>query len=91
MRNAKEINYNLYKLNYLVWSDVYCYGKNNYIDFRTFKNNLVVLNGNNKEGKSSVIDILMLVLFNVVIRGNKKHIINKKEKTGYVKLSFNID
>lgn len=90
LQNVQDINYISYCLNYMVWSNVFCYGENNYIDFKDFNNDLVVLNGNNKEGKSAVIDILLLILFNYQPRGNKQDIVNKSTKKGNIKLSFSI-
>ncbi len=90
LQNRREINYTNYTLSYLKWSNVLCYGENNYINFDDFTNDFVVLNGNNMSGKSSVIDIIIRVLFNENYRGHKNDIINKKKKTGYIELCFNI-
>lgn len=90
LQNRTETNYARYKLLYLVWNNVYCYGEGNFIDFRNFKHNIVLLNGRNKQGKSSVIDILLRVLFNEAERGYKEDIVNKHCKQGTIKLSFEI-
>lgn len=90
MQNKKDINYTSYTINYMTWSNIFCYGENNYIDFRTFKQDIVLLNGKNKFGKSSVVDILIIALFNECTRGYKDDIVNKRKKRGHIKLSFNI-
>jgi exonuclease SbcC len=90
LKNRSESTFTTYKLNYMCWSNILCYGPNNYIDFRNFKHNIVMLSGKNKEGKSSVIDILIRVLFNECVRGYKDAIINKTKQKGSIKLSFNI-
>ena len=60
-----NLNYNekyKWKLNYLCWNNLYCYGKHNYINFNNL-NGLSVIIGKNKTGKSSIIDILIFALF----------------------------
>jgi DNA repair exonuclease SbcCD ATPase subunit len=90
MRNRNPINFTTYKLNYLCFSNVFCYGEDNYIDFSNFSNDLVMLNGKNKEGKSSIIDIIIRILFNECERGFKEDIVNKSKNKGYIKICFNI-
>lgn len=90
LQNRREINYTRYKLHYLYWSNILCYGENNFIDFRSFKNHIVLLNGKNEQGKSSVIDILIRILFNECTRGYKEDILNKKKSSGFIKLEFSI-
>ena len=81
---------NNWKLKWLSWSDIYCYGPNNYIDF-TKLGDLSMILGNNKIGKSAIIDILILTLFGKQIRGLGKHIVNKKKNTGRSKCCFTIN
>ena len=90
LQDRNEFNYTTYRLNYLVWDNIFCYGEGNYINFREFNQNLVMLNGNNKEGKSSVIDIIIRILFNECERGYKEDIVNKSKSKGHIKISFNI-
>ena len=89
LQNMKDVNHTKYTINYLSWSNILCYGENNYIDFRKL-DKLVVLNGKNKYGKSSVIDILIRILFNECERGYKKDIVNKNKQSGCIKLSLSI-
>ncbi|MGL5934658.1 MAG: metallophosphoesterase, partial [Cetobacterium sp.] len=88
--SRSEVTCTTYRLNYLYWSNILCYGEDNYIDFTNFKHNLIMLNGKNKEGKSSIIDILIRVLFNECERGYKEDIVNKSKNKGFIKFSFNI-
>lgn len=90
LRNKNDNAYTTYKLNYLYFENIFCYGSNNYICFNDFKNDLVMINGRNKEGKSSIIDIIIRILFNECVRGYKEDIINKSKSKGFIKLSFNI-
>jgi DNA repair exonuclease SbcCD ATPase subunit/predicted MPP superfamily phosphohydrolase len=90
IQNRKDIHFANYKFNYLRWDNIYCYGENNYIDFRTFHNQIVLLNGKNKHGKSTIIDIILRILFNDTERGYKEDVVNKRCKEGSIKISFNI-
>jgi DNA repair exonuclease SbcCD ATPase subunit/DNA repair exonuclease SbcCD nuclease subunit len=81
-----------WSVNYLVFSNILCYGERNYIDFRHIKNSsLVSILGENKTGKSSVIDILVYVLFNHAVRGCKRNILKHGCKSGYIKCSITRD
>lgn len=66
---------NKWALNYLYWSNLFCYGENNFIDFRNISGIWSIL-GRNKTGKSSVIDILVFVLFDEYLRSSKQTIMN---------------
>jgi DNA repair exonuclease SbcCD nuclease subunit len=90
LQHAKDINHVNYKINYLSWGNILCYGENNYIDFTGIDKDIVILNGKNKCGKSSVIDILIRILFNECERGYKKDIVNKNKKTGHIKISISV-
>lgn len=90
MRNRDGVTYTTYKLNYLYFENIFCYGPSNHINFNEFDNDLVMISGKNKEGKSSIIDILIRVLFNENDRGLKEDLINKSQSKGFIKLSFNI-
>jgi hypothetical protein len=71
-------------IRFLSWSNVYCYGIDNFINFDEI-GNLTSMIGPNKIGKSSVIDILMLVLFNQTSRGSKRDALNVNSDTGHIK------
>jgi DNA repair exonuclease SbcCD ATPase subunit len=80
---------NKWKLNYLYWSNMFCYGENNFIDFRTLSgiNSLI---GLNRTGKSSIIDILIFILYNKLLRGDGKSIINHGCRKYKIVCSFSI-
>lgn len=90
LRNRSGVTYTTYKLNYLYFENIFCYGSDNYINFNDFNNELVLISGKNKDGKSSIIDIIIRVLFNECCRGLKEDIINKSQSKGFIKISFNI-
>lgn len=90
LMSRNETNHTTYTLNYMCWGNIYCYGPDNWINFREFSNDLVILSGNNKDGKSSIIDIIIRILYNEAIRGPKDEIVNKYKNEGYIKISFNI-
>lgn len=72
------------------WSNLYCYGDGNVVDFSQIKENVVGLIAKNKSGKSAFVDILVYALFNRTIRGDRLNLINKHQKNGYVKLQIKI-
>jgi DNA repair exonuclease SbcCD ATPase subunit len=89
----REVNVGVatkYKLNYMYWNNIMCYGLDNYINFQSFKSEIVLINGKNKQGKSSIIDILIIILFNECNRGYKEDILNKNSLWGNIKLCLNI-
>ena len=90
MQNARKVVRTHYQLNYMVWNNMLCYREGNYIDFRTFNNKIVLIDGKNKSGKSSIIDILLFLLFNENSRGNKEDIWNIYSKKCAAKLSFSV-
>jgi exonuclease SbcC len=90
LNNRNDVTFTTYKLNYLYWSNIYCYGEDNFINFDDFHNNLVMLNGKNKDGKSSIIDIIIRVLYNECERGLKEDVVNKSKQHGFIKISFNV-
>lgn len=81
----------MWKLKQLRWSNMYCYGEGNVIDF-TKLSGLVSLVGKNKTGKSSVLDILVYVLFNHINRGSLGDLMckNISGKHWWVELIFSV-
>jgi DNA repair exonuclease SbcCD ATPase subunit len=68
---SPEAARNPWKLIYMSWKNLLCYGDANHIDFSAM-NGIYNLIGDNTLGKSSVIDILIFGLYDSVIRGDKK-------------------
>ena len=69
-----------WKLKQLRWSNIYCYGSDNVIDF-TKLSGVVSLVGKNKTGKSSVLDIIIYLLFNHINRGTVHDLCNRTTST----------
>lgn len=90
LQKINTMGYSNYTINYLFWSNVYCYGPYNYINFTELNNNMILINGNNEEGKSSVIDILTIAIFGNPLRGKKADIIRKGSKEGLIEVSITI-
>jgi DNA repair exonuclease SbcCD ATPase subunit len=79
-----------WRLDYLTWKNMFCYREGNYIDFTKLYGVTGII-GKNKSGKSSVLDILIFALFNKLIRGDRKNIINKGATGGIeLKVGFSI-
>lgn len=78
-----------WRLKWISWSNLFCYGPDNYIDF-TQLHRINSLIGKNKTGKSSIIDILLFVLYNRLLRGDRKSIINTTGKKYKVSCCFEI-
>ena len=72
-RDIKKSHWSLLKLE---WNNILCFDKNNIIDFSEYNGTLAGIFAENKMGKTSIIDIISLVLFNVVERGSKDDIIS---------------
>lgn len=82
-----------WKLLKLEWSNLYCYGEGNVIDFEKLSQSttkVAALVGRNKTGKSAILDILLLGLYNKVTRGTKKSIVRKGAKAISVKCTISI-
>jgi len=67
-----------WSLNYVYWSNVFCYGEENYIDFKSL-GGLVSVIGRNKTGKSSILDIIILALYNCTLRGSILDTVNNRK------------
>lgn len=78
-----------WKIRHLSWSNALCYGDSNWIDFDSLENMNSII-GSNKIGKSSIIDILILVLYNEVLRGTKKTALNTAARDGHIKCIISI-
>jgi exonuclease SbcC len=78
-----------WRIRFLSWSNVYCYGPDNYINFDAI-GNLTSMVGPNKVGKSSVIDIIMLILFNETSRGSKRNALNVNSSNGHIKCVISV-
>ena len=76
---------------HMEWKNLMCYGGDtmNIIDFRKLKNgSLTSIIGNNKFGKSSIIDIIVFMLYNKNTKAQNKFIFNNEAKSFYCKLTL---
>lgn len=76
-----------WSLKTLEWSNLFCYGENNMIDFTNESVNIIL--GNNYSGKSSIIDILLFTIYGNATRADKiVQVINNNKKTAFCSLVF---
>jgi len=76
-----------FKIQYLEWSNLYCYENKNYINFESTYRNTFLISGNNGTGKSAIYDILVLAIWGEITT-NKQNpisagIINHKHDNAY--------
>lgn len=77
----KSKNHARFSLQYLKWSNLFSYGEGNYLDFRDFSKNIIIIQGDNEIGKSSVIEIITKMLFDRC-DCDSKYLINKRLSAG---------
>lgn len=85
---ARNVNWSLKELE---WSNLFCYGENNKIDFENLRG-LVGIFGKNFSGKSSIVDSLLYTLFNSTSKNIRKNvnIINDNELIGTGKVKIQV-
>lgn len=89
----------LFRIHYIEFANLLCYGPGNYINFDTFVKQVCLLNGNNGAGKSAALEILCIAIFGEVFpsRANKSNsaaIINQhkaKHESAHTKICFSIN
>ena len=81
-----------WSLNRLEFSNLFCYGEDNVIDFGN-ASGIVGLLGPNRIGKSSIIGCVMYALFNSTDRGSIKnlHVMNARKQECSARLFINVD
>jgi DNA repair exonuclease SbcCD ATPase subunit len=84
-----EMNMKKIELISMEFEDLFCYGKNNRIDFSKL-NKIVGINGDNGDGKSSIIDTLIYCLYQETSKSLTK-VINRFKKYGWVRLFFRVN
>ena len=94
-----EITRNVkWDLNKFEWSNLFCYGEDNYIDFEKL-NGIIGVFGDNASGKSSIIDSLLYTMFNSTTRSSgggrgsvgNSDIVNKVKDFGAGEITATID
>ena len=73
------------KLNYLSFSNILCFGLDNWINFETHTNEICLINGKNGSGKSSLIEAICIAIFGESLpsrfnKTNSASIINQSRK-----------
>jgi DNA repair exonuclease SbcCD ATPase subunit/DNA repair exonuclease SbcCD nuclease subunit len=74
-----------YRFRTMSWMNILCYKGKNHFNFQTLQN-LNSLIGPNGVGKSSFLDIVLLILFNRLTHGNKNEILTHGHNHGYIKI-----
>ena len=89
-----------FRLHYMEFSWLLCFGANNYLDFDAFIKKVALINGNNGSGKSSLLEIIGIAIFGESFpsRYSKTYsasIINQHKPDGehaaYTKICFSVD
>lgn len=76
----------------LEFSNVYCYGQDNSIDFTKLENKISGVIAPNQSGKSALVDVIVFALYDEYPRADKKvSIINEKYDTYTLQLRFEVD
>ena len=97
-KNSKDKKGSNWELLCIDFSNLFLYGEHNKINLDGInKNQVILIHGENNVGKSSLIDIMSVILYNKMARkmniGNKKlnDILNINKKEGYGKILFKIE
>jgi DNA repair exonuclease SbcCD ATPase subunit len=86
-RVKRNINW---KLKHFEFSNMFCYGENNYVDF-TQLDGIVGMFAPNASGKSTLLDALSFCLFDVTSRTTKAaSVLNNKKKNFSCKVNFEV-
>lgn len=84
-----------YKILYLEWENLYCYKKNNWINFDNLSNSTFIISGNNGIGKSAIYDILCLSIWGDITIDKQNDInsgiINYNCEIGYTIIELCVD
>ncbi len=79
-----------WKLNFIEWDNLFAYKSGNYVAFDELAKMTFIV-GKNKSGKSSIIDIITLALFNRPTRCTISNVINKNAKKAYLRCVFAVN
>lgn len=86
-RVKRNINW---KLKHFEFSNMFCYGENNYVDF-TQLDGIVGMFAPNASGKSTLLDALSFCLFDITSRTTRAaSVLNNKKNKFYCKVNFEV-
>lgn len=86
----KKIITNKWKILSLDFSNMFCYGANNEINFKNSEG-IIGLFAPNHSGKSSIVDIILFTLFDKCSRGLRTDILNQKKTNFHCRITLEID
>jgi exonuclease SbcC len=70
------------------FSNMYRYGPNNHIDFDIYSGDIIGVIANNQAGKSTILDVIMFGLYNILLRGGSKNKVNHHAKNIHIEIIF---
>ena len=79
--SENNINNKDIKLNKVKFSNLFSYGEKNIVNFKNY-NGMVSIMGENGSGKSSLIDVILFILFDKFSKGKSKDALNIKTNNG---------
>lgn len=95
---SHQINTVMWRLVHMEWSNMYSYGQNNVLSFDTghmssnaSSSTIYGIIADNMMGKSSIIDIITLMLYNKQLRGDRECVVNKKCSNAEAYIKFEAD
>ena len=84
-QREEELGSGKYELVEMRWGNMFCYGPNNVI---VFENGISGIIAENRSGKSSVIDMIIYVLYNKVMRGHVADLIRQGQEMGWIDITI---
>lgn len=79
-----------WSISYLTFSNMFCYGKNNEINFEKM-NGITGIVAKNGVGKSSIFDVILYALFNKCTKGDRINVINNNSRSYQCKVTLKIN
>lgn len=90
--NEQSIQNRSWRIKKLTFSGIMNFKENNVIEFELYQHNtLLEIRGDNKFGKSSILDIILFCIFEKIERGQNKQLINKKSNQMHCSILINVE
>lgn len=90
-KEVAQYKYTRWQILSMTWSNYFIYGPNNHIDFSNFGGKLSGCIAPNRTGKSCILDIIVLALFNKCLRGSVANCIRQGAKSANVIITLKCD